>query len=54
VKLLLVSLGSLLLWRHRKRAGAVVAIFVAFMVYYLIVLYHLQAMDLRLFDRLFG
>jgi hypothetical protein len=41
-KLGLVSLGSTLLWRWRQRAGAVVAIFLAFLAYYLVVLYHLQ------------
>jgi hypothetical protein len=41
-KLGLVSLGSLLLWRWRERAGAVVAIFLAFLAYYLVLLYHLQ------------
>ena len=41
-KLGLVSLGSLLLWRRRAHAGAVVAIFAAFLAYYLVLLYHLQ------------
>ena len=41
-KLSLVSLGSLLLWRWRTHAGAVVAIFGAFLAYYFVLLYHLQ------------
>jgi hypothetical protein len=41
-KLGLVSLGSLLLWRLRTHAGAVIAIFAAFLAYYLVLLYHLQ------------
>jgi glucan phosphoethanolaminetransferase (alkaline phosphatase superfamily) len=42
VKLGLVALGSWLLWRRRRRPVAVVGIFVAFMAYYLILLYHVQ------------
>jgi hypothetical protein len=42
VKLALVSLGSLFLWRNRNHPFAVVAIFLAFFVYYLVLLYHLQ------------
>ena len=53
VKILLVSLGSYLLWRLRQRAFAVCAIFVAFMVYYFLLLYHLSAMNLRLLWRFF-
>jgi hypothetical protein len=49
IKLLLVSLGSYLLWRLRKRAAAVMGIFAAFMVYYCLALYHLAAMTTRLF-----
>jgi len=44
VKLALVSLGSLLLWRNRGHAMAVVAIFVAFLAYYFLLLYHLRAL----------
>ena len=44
VKLALVSLGSLLLWRNRGHALAVVAIFVAFLAYYFLLLYHLRAL----------
>ena len=53
VKLLLVGLGSFLLWQQRKRPGAVIGIFIVFLAYYFVVLYHLQAMNLRLFERLF-
>ena len=53
-KLGLVSLGSLLLWRLRDRALAVVGIFILFAVYYAILLYHLQAMNIRLVDRIWG
>jgi hypothetical protein len=47
VKLLLVGSGSVMLWRHRRRAGAVVGIFVVFLTYYFLLLYHLSAVDLR-------
>jgi len=53
VKILLVSLGSYLLWQLRQRAWAVCAIFVAFMTYYFVLLYHLSAMDLRILQRFF-
>jgi hypothetical protein len=42
VKLALVGLGSWLLWNRRGQPGAVIAIFTAFFVYYLVLLYHLQ------------
>jgi len=42
VKIGLVGMGSWLLWRWRDRASAVVAIFVAFLTYYLVLLYHVQ------------
>ena len=48
VKFSLVLLGSLLLWRFRRRRLSVVAIFLAFMVYYAVLLYHLQSMNLQL------
>jgi hypothetical protein len=47
-KMSLVGLGSVLLWRNRQRASAVVAIFAAFIVYYLLLLYHLQAFQIGL------
>ncbi len=54
VKLLLVSFGTWLLWRQRKRPLAVIAIFAAFLVYYFLIIYHLQSMNLRLIQRFFG
>lgn len=39
-KLALVFLGITLLWRHRERPMAVVAIFILFMVYYGVMLIH--------------
>ena len=41
VKLGLVAGGSLLLWRYRSRPLAVVGIFAVFLVYYLLLLYHI-------------
>ena len=46
VKLGLVAGGSLLLWRYRSRPLAVVGIFVAFLVYYLLLLYHIGYLSL--------
>jgi hypothetical protein len=54
VKLILVSFGTYLLWRMRKRPFAVFSIFLAFMTYYCVLLYHLSALDLRLMSRLLG
>ena len=42
VKLGLVGLGSWLLWHRRQRPGAVMAIVTAFLVYYLVLLHHIQ------------
>lgn len=42
VKLGLVGLGSLVLWRLRQRPMAVVAIFAAFLAYYAVLLHHLR------------
>jgi len=42
VKLGLVGMGSWLLWRQRAHPTAVVAIFIAFLAYYLVLLYHVQ------------
>ena len=53
-KMLLVLLGSLLLWKLRERPVAVIAIFGVFLVYYFVLLYHLKAMNLQLMERLFG
>lgn len=41
-KLTLVSLSSLLLWRLRTHASAVVSLFIAFVFYYLVLLHHLS------------
>lgn len=41
-KLGLVSAGSILLWRLRQHPLAVIAIFGAFLVYYLVLLHHLR------------
>ncbi|MCB9739628.1 MAG: hypothetical protein H6747_10195 [Deltaproteobacteria bacterium] len=51
VKMSLVSLGTLLLWRLRKRPLAVIAIFAAFLAYYFLLIYHLEALNPRLFTR---
>ncbi len=42
VKLVLVSAGSYLLWRYRRRPSAVIGLFLAFLTYYFILIYHLQ------------
>ena len=42
VKLGLVGMGSWLLWQRRDHATAVIAIFIAFLTYYLVLLYHVQ------------
>jgi len=46
VKLSLVALSSLLLWRYRFRPLAVVGIFLAFLVYYFLLLYHIGFLSL--------
>ena len=43
VKLTLVLLGSILLWRFRERVFAVVVLVSLFLVYYGLLLYHLSA-----------
>ena len=42
VKLGLVGMGSWLLWQRRNHATAVIAIFIAFLTYYVVLLYHVQ------------
>ncbi|MGD8643766.1 MAG: DUF5658 family protein [Chromatiales bacterium] len=42
-KLTLVGLGTLLLWRARSRALAVIGIVAVFLVYYAILIHHLRA-----------
>lgn len=49
VKSALVGAGSLLLWTFRKRRLAVVGMFMSFMLYYCVLLYHLSAANLRIF-----
>ena len=51
VKLALVCLGSFLLWRLRNHTAAVIGIFVAFLAYYLVLLYHLYFYGLLLSTR---
>jgi len=54
VKFALVFLGSTLLWRYRKRPLSVIFIFLAFLIYYFIILYHLNAVEFSLISSLFG
>jgi hypothetical protein len=42
VKMSLVGMGSWLLWQRRHHATAVIAIFIAFLTYYMVLLYHVQ------------
>lgn len=42
IKISLVSLGSLILWKRRHHPLAVVGLFVVFLAYYGILLYHLR------------
>ena len=53
-KLTLVALGSVLLWRLRHHAATATAIFGLFLVYYVLLLYHLRELDLGLLRRLFA
>lgn len=41
-KILLVSLGSFLLWKHRSHPFAVVGIFLIFISYYYVLLHHVR------------
>lgn len=47
-KLALVGMGSILLWRFRHRPLAVIAIFVGFLAYYLVLLWHIRFLGLLL------
>ncbi|MCB1859185.1 MAG: hypothetical protein KDI63_12970 [Gammaproteobacteria bacterium] len=49
VKLLLVGLGTWLLWQFKKRPAAVISIFICFAVYFSILIYHLDVMNKVLF-----
>lgn len=53
-KLSLVFLGSFLLWRRRNHRMSVIAIFLIFLLYYFVLIYHLRAFDLQLMTRIFG
>ena len=53
-KLSLVFLGSYLLWIRRGHPMSVVALFGVFIIYYLVLIYLLQAFDLRLLNRILG
>lgn len=53
-KLGLVSLGSLLLWWNRTNPVAVVAIFLVFLAYYFVLLYHLQYTSTLILNSLAG
>lgn len=45
-KLTLVGAGSLLLWRLRHRPAAVISLFVAFLAYYFVLLWHIRFLGL--------
>lgn len=51
VKMGLVIPAAFVLWRNHQRPTAVVGIFGVFIVYYWLLLYHLQSMDLGLLRR---
>ena len=53
-KLLLVGLASILLWRLRQRPLAVVAIFLAFLAYYALLLAHVGFLSLVVGTLLLG
>jgi len=53
VKMALVVLGTIFLWRRRGNKFAVVSIFMVFLVYYWILLYHLHSMNIGLVQQLF-
>ena len=52
-KLILVFLGTWLLWRMRRVKAAVIAVFGIFLAYYAVLIYHLKSMDLRLIQQFF-
>lgn len=51
-KIVLVSFGAVFLWLRRAHALAVIAIFISFLMYYLVLLYHLQYTSQLVFERL--
>jgi Ca2+/Na+ antiporter len=46
VKMSLVTAGSVMLWIYRRRPFAVVMLFLMFVVYYYIILYHMSEMNI--------
>lgn len=54
VKVALVGLASLLFWRLRHRPLAVVAIFLCFLVYYALLLVHVDFLSLVIWSVVFG
>jgi len=50
-KVVLVFLGSMILWRYRERMFAVFSIFLAFVTYYVILLYEVRLIHLGFIDR---
>jgi hypothetical protein len=54
VKTALVGMGSFILWMRRKHPAAVVSIFLCFLAYYMVLLYHLSSMELGLSSLFIG
>ena len=52
VKLGFVSGASWVLWKRRRRAISVIGIFLLFLVYYVLLLYHLKAIEISLLGAL--
>jgi hypothetical protein len=52
IKMILVLFGTFLLWRLRHHAASVVTLFMLFLVYYYMVLFHLNYLDLQLARRI--
>ncbi|MFA6033678.1 MAG: DUF5658 family protein [Myxococcota bacterium] len=52
VKMSLVLLGTVLLWLLRKKPAAVISLFIAFLLYYYVVLYHLGELDVAVIRHL--
>jgi hypothetical protein len=53
-KMALVSFGTWLLWRQRRRPLAVIAIFIAFLAYYFLLIHHLRAFKIVFLTPLLG
>ena len=43
IKLVLVAMGSYLLWRYRRQRAAVIGLFLLFIAYYVLLVYHFSA-----------